>query len=88
MKAVVLQGDTEFLGIVYSRIYDTIPVHFLSMGYNSIKWVVKSKKAYNLESGELEQIYFLSLNQIDNYNNTMGGGGGGVDIADQLIGTY
>ena len=51
---------------------------------DTIKWVEKKKKVYNVDTGEIEDLDFLRLNQIDDYNNSMGG----VDIADQLRGTY
>ena len=54
------------------------------MVFNSIKWVIKSNKVYNVDSVEVEQMDFLRLNQIDDYKNTTRG----VDIADQLRGTY
>ena len=39
---------------------------------------------YNVDSGDDENMKFLRLNQVDDYNNLMGG----VDIADQLRGVY
>ena len=83
-KAAMLQGDTECPDLVDSSIYDTRPVHFLSMGCNSIKWVIKSKRVYSVDSGEVELMDFLRLNHIDDYNNTTGG----FDISDQLRGTH
>ena len=41
---------------------------------------VKEKKIFNVDSNQVESICFLSLNQINEYNNEMGD----VDIADQL----
>ena len=84
VKEAVLQGDTECPDLVASSIYDKGPIHFLRLGCNLIKWVIKSNKVYNVYSGEVEHMYLLRLNQIDDYNNTMGG----VDIADQFRGTY
>ena len=72
IKESVLKGSTECPDIVASSIYDTITVHSLSMGCNLIKWVIKSNKVYNLDSGEVEHMYFLRLNHIYDYNNTMG----------------
>ena len=82
MKAAVLPGDTQCPDLVDSSIYDTRPVHFLSMGCNSIKWVIKSKRVYSVDSEEVELMDFLRLNHIDDYNNTTGG----FDISDQLRG--
>ena len=60
------------------------PLIFISMGYKSIKLVIKSNKVYRVYSGDVEHMYFLRLNQIYNPNNTMGV----VEISDKLIGTY
>ena len=80
----MLQGDEQCPDLVASSIYDTRPVHFLSMACDKIKWIPKVKKVYNVDTGGVENLAFLQLNQIDDYNNTMGG----MDIADQLRGTY
>ena len=64
--------------------YDTKPVHYLSMVSGSIQWVEKEKMVYNVDIGKVEDLKFLSLNQIDNYNNGMGD----VDVANQLRGVY
>ena len=84
VKAAVLQDDPDCPDLVASSIYDARPVHLLSMGCNEIKWISKMKNVYNVDTGAVEKMAFLRLNQIDSYNNTMGG----VDIADQLRGTY
>ena len=39
---------------------------------------------YNVDTGKVEGLKFLRLNQIDNYNNGMGD----VDVANQLRGLY
>ena len=39
---------------------------------------------YNVETGKVEALKFLRLNQIDNYNN----GIGYVDVSNQLRGVY
>lgn len=84
VKAAVLQGDDDCPDLIASSIYDTKPVHFLSMACDTIKWIPKIKKVYNIDTGGTDDLTFLRLNRIDDYNNTMGG----VDIADQLRGTY
>ena len=84
VKAAVLQGDINCPDLVASSIYDTIRVHFLSMACDTIKWIPKVKKVYNVDTGCAEELTVLRLNRIDDYNNTMGG----VDIVDQLRGTY
>ena len=82
VKLDVLQGEKECPDIVALSIYNTIFINFLSMGLNSIEWVIKSKKVCNVDSVEVEHINLLRLNQVNNYNNTMGV----VDMVDKLRG--
>ena len=51
---------------------------------DTLKWVVMEKTCFNVETGMVETLRFLRMNTINEYNNTMGG----VDLADQLRGTY
>ena len=39
---------------------------------------------YNVDTGKVEALKLLRLNQIDKYNNVMGG----VNVADQIRGVY
>eukprot|EP00536_Pseudo-nitzschia_multiseries_P014798 jgi/Psemu1/40172/gm1.40172_g len=84
VKATVLEGDPECAFFIAPSVYDTKPVHYLSMVTSVIKWVEKEKVVYNVETDKKEKMKFLQLNQLDTYNNGMGG----VDIADQLRGVY
>ena len=84
VKLDVLQGEKECPDIVALRIYNTIFINFLSMGLNSIEWVIKSKKVCNVDSVEVEHINLLRLNQVNNYYNTMRV----VDMVDKLRGKY
>ena len=84
VKAAVLEGDPNCPNLVASSVYDAKPVHYLSMVSNEIKWTEIKKNVYNVDSGEVEELKFLRLNNIDKYNKEMGN----VDLADQLRGTY
>ena len=84
VKAAKLVGDPECPHLVASSVYDTSPVHYLSMVSDSIKWVPKERKVFNVDTNCVEKLVFLRLNQIDSYNNGMGD----VDLADQLRGVY
>ena len=64
--------------------YDTKPVHFLSMVCESIKWNVKEKIVYNVDTGVKEPMKFFRLSYIETYSNEMGN----VDIANQYQNTY
>ncbi len=43
-KAAVLEGDPDCPQLVAFSVYDTKPVHFLSMAATSLKWIEKSKR--------------------------------------------
>ena len=45
--------------------YDTKPVHYMSMVSESIQWVEKDKLVYNVDTGKVEALKFLRLNKID-----------------------
>jgi len=83
-KAAVLTGDPEAPDLVAFSVYDTKPVHFLSMACTGLKWIEKRKKVFDRESNKNVSMAFLRCEVTDTYNNGMNS----VDIADQLRGTY
>jgi Transposase IS4 len=84
VKAAILDGDHLCPCLVATSVYDTKPVHFLSMSCTSIAWIVKERNVFNIESGGVESMRFLRLNVNDTYNNEMGQ----VDVSDQLRNYY
>ena len=84
VKAAVLKGDPKCPGLVAVSVYDTKPVHFLSMVCDKIKWLIKSRPVYDKTVSQVRKINFLRLNVNDEYNYGMGH----VDVADQLRLTY
>ena len=84
MKAAVLRGDENCPNLIAASVYDTKPVHYLSMVSDVVRWVEKVSKVYNVDTDTMEEMKFLPMGFIDNYNKTMGD----VDIADQLRGSY
>ena len=84
MKAAVLRGDKCCPNLVASSVYDTKPVNFLSMVCQQLKWIVKEKPAFNVDTGRVEYLRFLIMNTINGYNNTMVH----VDISDQIRNRY
>ena len=84
VKAAVVMGDPGCPNLIASSVYDTKPVHYLSMVTTELKWVVKERSVYNVDTEEVEVLSFLRMGHIDNYNMTMGH----VDVADQLRGSY
>jgi hypothetical protein len=84
VKAAVLRGDEGCPGLVANSVYDTKPVHFLSMICEEIKWVKKHRLVYNADTGKVETMFFLRLNTNDAYNIDMGH----TDVSDQYRGVY
>ena len=54
VKAAVLQGDEKCVNLVASSVYDTKPVHYLSMVCTCLKWVMKTKVF------DCHDLYFIS----------------------------
>jgi hypothetical protein len=48
VKAAVLQGDRDCPSLVAVSVYDTKPVHFISMICDSIKWIAKDRQVYDV----------------------------------------
>ncbi|GFH49623.1 hypothetical protein CTEN210_06099 [Chaetoceros tenuissimus] len=84
VKAAVVMGDPGCPNLIASSVYDTKPVHYLSMVTEELKWIIKERSVYNVDTEEVEVLQFLRMGHIDKYNNTMGH----VDVADQLRGSY
>ncbi len=84
VKAAVLKGDQGCPGLVAASVYDTKPVHFLSMSCESIEWVKKERRVWDMERMEMCTMNFLRLNINDEYNTGMND----VDIADQKRNQY
>ena len=72
VRAAVLEGNTGCPNLIASSVYDTKPVHDLSMVFESIQGVEKEKMVYNVDTSKVEALNFLRLNEIDKYNNGMG----------------
>ena len=84
VKTELLEGYNDCPNLVACSIKDTKPVHYFSMVCDTIKLVVMEKPCFNVDTGMVEILRFLIMNTIHEYNNTLGG----VDLSDQLHGTY
>ena len=80
----MLRGDGQCPNLVATSVYDTKPVHFLSMSAESIKWIKKKRDVYDKVKKGIVNAEFLRLNINDDYNSQMGH----VDVADQLRNYY
>jgi hypothetical protein len=84
VKAAVLEGDADCPNLVAVSVYDTKPVHFISMVSECIEWITKSRKMWNKAVQALVSVEFLRLNINDDYNREMND----VDISDHLRTIY
>ena len=84
VKAAVLKGDSECPNLCAISVYDTKPVHFITMCNEKIEWIKKKRKVYDKVTKKVKTVDYLRLNVNDDYNNGMGD----VDVADQLRNQY
>jgi len=64
-KAAILLCDDECPSLAASSVYDTKPVHFLSMACEELRWNVLKKNCYNVDTEEVEVLEFLRMSQSD-----------------------
>lgn len=84
INAAVLEGDKDCPQLVSMSIYDTKPVHFISLVAESVQWVKKQRCVWNKVNNRMEMITLLQVNVNNDYNFKMNA----VDIADQLRNNY
>ena len=75
----VLEGDPKCRNLIEDSVYDTNPVHSISMVLEEFKGSQRRRSASILRQVSLNVI-LLSMKYINKYNNEMGG----VDIYDKL----
>ena len=80
----MLDGDPNLPGLVAVLVYDTNPVHFLSMCCNSIKWFHKTRQVYDPKTQMVCDAHFLRLYVNDYYNYNMNL----VYLSDQIRNVY
>ena len=51
-KSAILKGEPKCPDLIATSVYDTKPVHYLSMSSEELKWVVCEKDVYNIETGK------------------------------------
>ena len=68
MKAAVLDSFPDLPGLVTMLLYETKPVHFLSVYYKAIEWIQKTRQVYEPETKMVCETHFLRLNVNDPYN--------------------
>ena len=65
VKTAVLMSNPDCLNLVATSVYDTKLVHFFLMLCGSIKWIVKTRDVYCVDTQKFETIQFLRLNIND-----------------------
>ena len=58
----VTEGDPKRTNLIEAIMYDTTPVHYVSTVSEDLKWVVKKKECFNVETGEVKALIFLCMN--------------------------
>ena len=71
VKAGVIEGDPNCSGLVCCSIYDTKPVHFLTMASEEIKWITKERDVYDTKKNTKVSMEFYRTNLQDEYNYDM-----------------
>ena len=84
VKAAELVGNLSCKSLLAILVYDTKPVHFLTMAAKRIYWEEKIREVWDKNSGTKQKIKFHRLNVNNDYNYRMGG----TDIADQICRLY
>jgi hypothetical protein len=75
-----LINSPECPDLLACSVYDTKPVHMLSMTEDSIWRVVKKRRVWSAIHQQIKEVGFLQLNFIEKYNINMNS----VDVANQL----
>ena len=83
-KGAILKVNPNYSDLVATSVYDTKPLHYLSMSSEELKWVVCEKYVYNVDTDAKEPLQFLQMCCINKYNHQMGD----MDVADQLRNNY
>ena len=84
MKVAVLEGDPLIKDTVVIPYYDTKSVYFLSTLIEDVRWIVKSRKIYDINLEKKVDKLFLRPNFVNAYNYDMNS----VSQGDQLRTNY
>ena len=71
IKVTKIVGDSGCPEMCAVSVYDTKPMHFLTMYNREIKWIKKKRKVFNKGKNLTEKMNFLCLNITSNYTNGM-----------------
>ena len=78
-KAAFIEGGPKCPNLIEASVYNKSPVHCIIIVPEELKWVVNYKECFNIETGKVKISIFLRMNNINKFNDGMGG----VDISDK-----
>ena len=84
IKAGVIEGDAYCSGLVCCSIYDTKPIHFLTMASEEIKYITKERDVYDIQNHNRVAMGFHRKNLQEEYNYGMNK----IGLGDQLVNYY
>ena len=61
-----MKGDPNCPDLIARIVYDTKPVHYMSMSSEELRWVACEKDVYNFDTGDKEPLIFLQMCFINN----------------------
>ena len=56
-KEEVTEGYPKRTNLIEASMYDTTPVHYITMVSEELKWVVKEKECFNVDTGKVRNLY-------------------------------
>ena len=62
VNASFLVGDTNIHNLIEPIMYDTNPVHYISMVSEELKWVLNEKYLFNVEVVKVKNLLLLCMN--------------------------
>ena len=84
VKAGVIEGDDDCPRLICFSVYDTKPVHFLSMATEELKWLTKERDVYDSENHTKVSMEFHCTIVQEEYNYGMNK----IDLGDQVQNYY
>ena len=82
--AAKLVSDNMCPSLITVSVYDTKPIHFLTMEAEKIKWEEKTQNVNDKGKGNWVKMKLLRININDDYTYGMGG----ADVDDHILGSY
>ena len=59
-KAEVLKWGLKLTKLIEAIVYDTKPIHYSSMVQEDLKCLIKDKKCFNIDTGEVSKLFYYA----------------------------